>query len=78
MTEQTGVLTNLQLEILQIFKYRLEEEQLLEIRELLAGYFAEKATREMDSLWEEKGWSEATMEAWSNEHFLTKYDIETE
>ena len=76
MIEQSGALTNLQLEILQIFKYELEEEQLLEIRDLLARYFADKATEEMDRLWEERGWSEKTMEEWSKEHMRTKYEGE--
>ncbi len=76
MVEQTGVLTNLQLEILQIFKYELEEKQLLEIKELLANYFADKATQEMDRLWDEKGWTEETMEEWSNEHMRTEYKEE--
>ena len=73
MVEQTGVLTNLQLEILQLFKYELEEKQLLEIKELLANYFANKATEEMDRLWDEKGWNEGTMEEWSHEHMRTEY-----
>ena len=73
MTEQTGALTNLQLEILQMFKYELEEEQLLEIRALLARYFVDKATDEMDRLWEERGWSADTMEDWSKEHMRTEY-----
>lgn len=76
MIEQTGALTNLQLEILQMFRYELDEKQLLEIRDLLARYFADKATQEMDRLWEERGWSEETMEEWSKEHMRTKYEDE--
>jgi hypothetical protein len=76
MIKQTGALTNLQLEILQMFRYELEEKQLLEIRDLLARYFADKATEEMDRLWEERGWSEETMEEWSKEHMRTKYEDE--
>ena len=76
MIKQTGALTNLQLEILQMFRYQLEEKQLLEIRDLLARYFADKATEEMDRLWEERGWSEETMEEWSKEHMRTKYEDE--
>ena len=71
--KQSGILTNLQLELLQIFQYQLEETQLVEVKELLANYFAEKATEEMDRLWEENNWSEETMESWSNEHMRTEY-----
>lgn len=74
MIEHSSSLTNLQLELLQTFKYDLSEQQLIEIRELLANYFADKATEEMDRLWDEKGWDEKTMEEWSNEHMRTKYE----
>ena len=61
-------LTNLQLEILKIFTYDLPKEQLLEIRQLLAKYFAQKVDEEMNQLWEERGWTEETMREWANEH----------
>jgi len=58
-------LTNLQLELLQVFSRELPEEQLLEIRQLLAKYFAQKVDEEMDSLWQERGWTEETMRQWA-------------
>lgn len=67
-------LTNLQLELLKVFSFELSEEQVLEIRSLLANYFAEKATEEADRLWEAKGWTDETMEQWANEHFRTPYE----
>lgn len=67
-------LTNLQLELLKVFSFELSDEQMLEIRSLLANYFAEKATEEADRLWDEQGWTEETMEKWANEHFRTPYE----
>lgn len=67
-------LTNLQLELLKVFSFELSEEQVLEIRSLLASYFAEKATEEVDRLWEEHQWTDETMEQWANEHFRTPYE----
>lgn len=61
-------LSNLQLELLKMFKYELSDEQLLEIKSMLAKYFADKATKEMDRLWEENGWTNETMKAWGQEH----------
>lgn len=61
-------LTNLQLDLLNVFSHPLSEAQLLEVKDLLANYFAEKATQEMDRLWDEKGWSDETMQEWTNEH----------
>ena len=66
-------LTNLQLELLKVFSFNLSDQQLKEIRGLLAKYFAEKATQEMDKLWESQNWTNETMEEWSKEHLRTKY-----
>jgi len=57
-------LSNLQLELLKIYSFNLADNQLLEIRDILAKYFADKATEEMDKLWEENNWSKETMEEW--------------
>ena len=66
-------LTNLQLELLKIFSYQLPDNQLVEIKNILAKYFADKASDEMDKLWQEKSWTNKTMENWSNEHLRTAY-----
>ena len=57
-------LSNLQLEILKIYNFDLKEEQLLEIKNLLAKYFAEKASDTMDELWKKNNWSEQIMNDW--------------
>ncbi len=61
-------LTNLQLELLKFFQYELSENQLLEIKQLLTRYFAERATGQMDKMWDEQGWNRETMEKWLKEH----------
>lgn len=71
--EATKKLSNLQLELLQVFRYDISESQLLEIRGLLAKYFAEKVSNEMDALFEANGWGEEKIEEWSSEHMRTKY-----
>ena len=57
-------LTNVQVELIKMFNRQVPDEQLLEIKNLLAKYFAEVATREMDKLWVENDWSDDTMEEW--------------
>ena len=71
---QTQKLTNLQLELLKIFSYQLNPQQLTDIKYLLANYFAEQATQEMDKLWEENNWDNNTMTEWANEHIRTPYN----
>ncbi len=70
--EAVGKLTNVQLELLKLFQYNLPEKQLVEIKNILAKYFAKSATDEMDKLWDENGWTNETMEEWANEHLRKK------
>ena len=65
--ETTGKLSNLQLELLMLFRHELADKQLVVIKNILAQYFADSATAEMDKLWEENNWSNETMESWANE-----------
>ncbi|MBL7828394.1 MAG: hypothetical protein JNJ57_17310 [Saprospiraceae bacterium] len=65
-------LTNLQLELLKMFSIPLKEDQLKEIKALLSRYFADKATAEMDLLWDQNNWSDETMHEWAQEHMRTK------
>lgn len=69
----TPKLTNLQLELLQTFSYPLPDEQLTEIRQLLAQYFLDKADTQMDKLWLENGWNESTIEEWAKGHERSPY-----
>ena len=64
MLMQNQPLTSLQLELLKIYSFGIKDEQLLEIKQLLVRYFADKATEEADKLWDEKGWTNDTMREW--------------
>ena len=64
MTVIDKPLTNLQLELIKMFSLDLTEEQLLDVKKLLSGYFADRASDEMDRLWEENNWSNETMDNW--------------
>ena len=57
-------LTNLQLELLRIYSMEVAESDLMAIRRLIARYFADKASDEMDRLWDENNWSDETMDEW--------------
>jgi len=69
----TTKLTNLQLELIQTFSYALPDEQMAEIRQLLAQYFLDKADTEMDRLWQENAWDENTIDEWARGHDRTPY-----
>lgn len=57
-------LSNLQLELIKLFNYELSESDLLEVKRVLANHFANKASDEVDRLWDENKWSNKTMDTW--------------
>ena len=46
--------SNLQLELLKIFDHQLSEEDLLEVKMLLAKHFLAKSMTAADKIWEKK------------------------
>ncbi len=60
-------LTNLQLEIIKLYSTNLERQELLELKRVLADFFARKAIKEADKIWEEQNLSNQAMETWLNE-----------
>ena len=73
MVAESNKLTNMQLELLKIFKYKLNETQLLEIRDLLRNYFISKIDEQVQNVWDSEGWDENTVESFANLHFRTAY-----
>jgi hypothetical protein len=67
MTVINKPLTNLQLELIKMFSLDLSEAQLLDVKKLLSGYFADQASDEMDRLWDENNWTNETMDSWLKE-----------
>jgi len=67
------MLTELQLELVKTFARPLPEDQVLEIRQLLADYFARKVDEESERIFEERGYDERTIEEWLNTHQRTPY-----
>jgi hypothetical protein len=57
------MLTSLQLELLKTFSRPIPDEQVLEIKQLLANYFAQKVDEGVDALFAEKGWDNSTIES---------------
>ena len=67
------IFNNAQLEILDLMAYVESEDTLNEIRDMLSRYFAEKAQREIDKLWEEGTINDIVVEGWKTEHMRTPY-----
>lgn len=60
-------LSNVQQELLKLFAQDVSDEDLREIRSLLGNYFLQKAINRADHLWDERGYSEQTMQEWRQE-----------
>lgn len=57
-------LSNIQIELLKLYSQDINDQDLIAIRKIIARYFAEKASDEMDELWDENNWSNETMSKW--------------
>ncbi|MCE6989313.1 hypothetical protein [Dyadobacter sp. CY323] len=65
-------LSNLQIELLKLYPYSVSENELRDIRKMLADYFAQKIDSEMNQLWEKNDWNDQTIESWKSEHLRSK------
>ena len=59
-------LSNVQLEILKAFSYHLPEEELAGFRETIAKYFADRAIKSANRVWDEKGWTDEDVDKMLN------------
>ena len=62
-----------QLELLNAVNGIKSESDLNEFKDLLAHYFAQKAQREIDALWDQGVINEETLNQWGAEHMRTPY-----
>ena len=60
-------LSNVQEELLKLYSSNLSEDELKELKTVLGKYFAHKATKEADKIWDNKKYSNETIDAWLNE-----------
>ncbi len=61
------------LEILNAVNNISSQEDLDELKVIIARFFADKAQKEIDKLWDNGNINEQTIEAWGNEHMRTPY-----
>lgn len=54
--------SNAQLELLKAFSHNLSESELAELKKMLAQFFAQRAIKEANRIWDEKGWTEGGVE----------------
>ena len=62
-----------QLELLNALNSIKSEADLIEFKDLLAQFFARKAQKSIDALWEDGTIKEETIEQWGKEHIRPQY-----
>ncbi len=56
-------LSNVQAELLKLFSADIPEDNLIELRKIMAKYLLEKARDKADAIWDEKGYSDKKIQA---------------
>lgn len=72
--KQAPVFNQTQQYLLKMFSYADTDEELNEIKTVLADYYAKKVEREMDALWDDGLWSEEKNNEILGEHLRTPYN----
>jgi hypothetical protein len=67
MTITSNKLTNTQLEILKTFAYDIQEEELQDLKKVLIKFFADRIRAKTGRIWQEKGYTDQTMQDWLND-----------
>ena len=67
MNQLTLPLSNLQTELLRLYSTDLAESDLLELKQLLAKFYAERSIKRANSIWDERGLTNDDMLKWLNE-----------
>jgi hypothetical protein len=59
-------LTNVQIELLKLFTTNLSEQDIIELKNLLSSFYANKGIALADRVWDEKGLTDQDMDKWLN------------
>jgi len=59
-------LSNVQIELMKLFSTNMSDKEVIELKDLLANYYAQKATEEADAIWDKKGLTDLDMDQWLN------------
>ena len=73
--ERTVALNEAQMSILRLLGSMKTVDEVNELRQVISNYFAQKATKEMDKLWDSGEWDNEKNEAVLQEHLRTPYNV---
>jgi hypothetical protein len=61
-------LSNVQIELMKLFSTNLSDKELIELKDLLARFYADKVISRADKIWDKKGLSDHDMEKWLDQN----------
>jgi hypothetical protein len=62
-----STLSNVQLELLKLYSTNLSEKDIMELKDVLARFYAEKSIELADRVWEQKGYTNKDMDSILND-----------
>ena len=66
--------SNIQLELLKLYANDVSDEDLVVFRDFFTKYFAEKAVKEANKIWDEENWDNAKIDDLLSSNFRTPYN----
>lgn len=66
MSEIKFPLNNVQMELMKLYSTGMSDDDLLELKDVLAKFYADKAMAAADKVWDEKGLTNVDMDKWLN------------
>lgn len=65
--------SNIQLELLKLYANDVSDEDLMVFHNFISKYFAEKAIKEANKLWDEQNWDNSKIDELLSSNFRTPY-----
>ncbi len=69
--------SNIQMELLQLYKSDVPEEDLVAVKGMIATYFAKKAIALADDIWDKEGWDASKVDQLLTTKMRTAYNKRT-
>jgi len=73
MNPTVNTLSNAQVEILKLLADNLSETELADLKKILLAFKLQRVVQLADKTWDEKGWSQETMNKFLQTHMRTPY-----
>jgi len=60
-------LSNVQIELMKLFRTNLSDEELIELKDLIVKFYADKVISQTSAIWDERGLTNEDMDKWLNQ-----------